>query len=161
MRYTKDLQINVCSDLQNGLSVTECSKRYNIPTEVVQKWGSLDFSEERAKEIALRKYINEVEDTDNEITGKINLVVNPEISDNDWDGVCLNVQKSLLSLVSKVVRKERNLNPESFDAISDEQIIQNIVDKWKDNPIIPYYEKVWKKYEGAELDSVIQEGLFG
>lgn len=161
MRYTKGLQTKVCSDLKKGVTVSECSSKYNIPSEVVQKWGCLDFSEERAKEIALRKYINEVEDADSEITGKVNIVVDQNISDKKWDEVCLDVQKSLLSLVAKVVKKERNLNPGSFDSLSDEQIINNIVDKWKNNPIMPYYEKVGKQYEGSCLDHLIQEGLLG
>ena len=54
MRYTKDLQKNVCDDIQFGLTPQQCAEKYGIPVSVVIKWNGLEMTAQRAAEIAFR-----------------------------------------------------------------------------------------------------------
>lgn len=137
MRYTKELQANVCEDIRSGLSVNECAEKYDIPVSVVLKWNNLDIPVERAKEIALRKYQVEVEEAEVNLTGSLSSYFDTRISDDDYLNACNKVSKSLYALASKIVKKERDLNqvPDNGKP-SDAQIIAEIVKKWKNNPFL-------------------------
>ena len=138
MRYTKGLQEDVCKDIKSGLTPQECAKKYDIPVSVVIKWNGLEVTEQRAAEIALRKYQVEVSGTETDITNKIDEYLDPDISDDDFDKVCNNISTLLYKLVANVVKKERQLNPHE-DPKSDAEVIIEITNRWKDNNFIKKY----------------------
>ena len=138
MRYTKELQANVCDDIQYGLTPQQCAEKYGIPVAVVIKWNGLDVTEQRAAEIALRKYQQEVSNTEADITDHIGEYLDPEMSDDEYFKVCDLITKPLYKLVADVVKKERQLNPHE-DPKPDAQIIIEITNKWSDNKFIKMY----------------------
>lgn len=138
MRYTKELQANVCEDIQYGLTPQQCAEKYNVPVSVVIKWNGLDITEQRAAEIALRKYQQEVSNTEADITDHIGEYLDPEMSDDEYFKVCDMITKPLYKLVAEVVKKERQLNPHE-DPKPDAQIIIEITNKWSDNKFIKMY----------------------
>lgn len=138
MRYTKELQANVCEDIQYGLTPQQCAEKYNVPVSVVIKWNGLDITEQRAAEIAIRQYQQEVSNTEAEITDNLGESLDPNMSDEEYFKVCDMVTKSLYRLVADVVKKERRLNPHE-DPKPDAQIIIEITNKWKDNKFIKMY----------------------
>lgn len=139
MRYTKELQKTVCDDIQLGFTPQQCADKYGIPVSVVIKWNGLDISEQRAAEIALRKYQAEVSNTETDITDKLDEYLDPNMSDEDFFKVCDLVTKPLYKLVAEVVKKERQLNPHE-DPKPDSQIIIEITNKWTDNKFIKMYD---------------------
>ena len=161
MRYTKELQKSVCSELDKGATASDCSKKYGIPQDVVVRWGSLDMTEQKAREIALRKYIDEITLAGDKITSDVSEIADEDVSDRKWDDVCTGVQKTLLNLTAEVVKKERNLNPEITAEKTDSQIIDEIVEKWKDNPFLSYYQNIAKNFEGGALQKIRQETCLG
>lgn len=138
MRYTKELQANVCEDIQYGLTPQECADKYNIPLSVVVKWNGLEVSEQRAAEIALRKYQVEVSNAEADITDKLDRYIDPDISDDDFFKVCEIITKPLYKLVADVVKKERQLNPKE-EPRPDSEIIIEITNKWNNNHFIKKY----------------------
>lgn len=137
MRYTKEMQSNVCQDINNGLSPQECSKKYGVPLSVIIKWNNLEMTAQRAAEIALRKYQAEVSETEAIITDGLSDVLDPDVSDEDYFALCDRVSKLLYKLVADVVSKERKLNPR--EEKTDAEIIIEITNKWKDNKFIKMY----------------------
>lgn len=138
MRYTKQLQADVCEDIQFGLTPQQCAEKYGIPVSVIIKWNGLEMTEQRAAEIALRKYQVEVSNTEADITDKLGEFLNPNMSDDDYFKACEIVTKNLYNLVAEVVKKERQMNPHE-DPKPDAQIIIEITNKWKDNKFIKRY----------------------
>lgn len=138
MRYTKDLQANVCNDIQNGMTPQQCAEKWNVPVSVIIKWNNLEVPVQRAAEIALRKYQAEVSETEALITEELGDYFSTEVSDDDYFKLCNKVSKKLYKLVADVVTKERQLNPHT-DRPSDGQIIIEITNKWKDNKFIKMY----------------------
>ena len=138
MRYTKEVQANVCEDIQYGLTPQQCAEKYNVPVAVVIKWNGLEMTEQRAAEIALRKYQVEVSNMEADITDRLGEYFNPNMTDDDYFQACEMVGKKLYKLVAEVVKKERQLNPHE-DPRSDPEIIIEITNKWKDNKFIKKY----------------------
>ena len=138
MRYTKELQANVCEDIKNGLTPQECSQKYDVPVSVIIKWNNLEISAQRAAEIALRKYQVEVCDTEAIITDRLGEVLDADISDDEYFKLCDSISKTLYKLVADVVTKERQLNPHE-EKKSDAEIIIEIANKWKDNKFIKVF----------------------
>lgn len=140
MRYTKELQTNVCNDIKEGVSVNECASKYDIPVSVILKWNNLDIPVERAKEIAIRKYQVEVGETEADLTEKLANYFDKNISDDDYLSACDKVSKSLFALASKIIKKERDLSqvPDNGKQ-SDAQIVVEITNRWKDNKFIRMY----------------------
>ena len=138
MRYTKELQKAVCEDIQYGLTPQQCADKYNLPISIVIKWNGLEVTEQRAAEIALRKYQVEVSNTEADITDKLDYYLDPDMSDEDFFKVCDIITKPLYKLVAEVVKKERQLNPRE-EPKSDAQLIIEIANKWKDNKFIKLY----------------------
>ena len=138
MRYTKELQENVCADIASGASPQECAEKYNIPVSVVLKWNNLDVPVQRAKEIALRKYQAEVSETEAQLMGKLSGHFSADISDDQFIKVQSDVSKALFSLAGNIVKKERELNPHE-DPPSDAEIIMRITEKWQNNPFLKRY----------------------
>ena len=138
MRYTKELQANVCEDIANGVTPQECSQKYNVPVSVIIKWNNLEIPAQRAAEIALRKYQVEVCDTEAIITDRLSEVLDADISDDEYFRLCDSVSKTLYKLVADVVTKERQLNPHE-EKKPDAEIIIEIANKWKDNKFIKVY----------------------
>ncbi len=138
MRYTKELQANVCEDIKFGLTPQQCSEKYNVPVSVIIKWNNLEMPAQRAAEIALRKYQVEVCDTEAKITDRISEVMDENVSDDDYFRLCDSISKTLYKLVADVVTKERQLNPHD-EPKSDAEIIIEITNKWKDNKFLKVY----------------------
>jgi hypothetical protein len=138
MRYTKELQKAVCEDIQYGLTPQQCADKYNLPISIVIKWNGLEVTEQRAAEIALRKYQVEVSNTEADITDKLDYYLDPDMSDEDFFKVCDIITKPLYKLVAEVVKKERQLNPRE-EPKSDAQLIIEIANKWKNNKFIKLY----------------------
>jgi hypothetical protein len=105
---------------------------------VVIKWNGLEMTEQRAAEIALRKYQVEVSNMEADITDRLGEYFNPNMTDDDYFQACEMVGKKLYKLVAEVVKKERQLNPHE-DPKSDPEIIIEITNKWKDNKFIKKY----------------------
>lgn len=139
MRYTKELQAQVCKDIKQGYTAQECSEKYNLPVSVILKWNNLHIPEQRAKEIALRKYQVEVSSAEADLTNKLADVFDPDMTDDEYFEACDKISKTLYSLVSEVVRQERDLNQKTDDEKNDAQIIVEITNKWKDNKFIKAY----------------------
>ena len=139
MRYTKELQANVCEDIQFGLTPQQCAEKYNVPLSVVIKWNGLEISEQRAAEIALRKYQAEVSNTEADITNRLEEYLDPDMSDEEYFELCNKVSKPLYKLVAEVVKKERQLNPKE-DPKPDAQVIIEITNKWNSNSFIRMYD---------------------
>ena len=135
MRYTKDLQANVCDDIRRGLNPQQCAEKYGIPVSVVLKWNDLKTPVQRAKEIALRKYQVEVSEAESDLTNKLSGYFSQDITDDDFTRVCKNISDSMFALSSKIVQKERDLNPHD-DPPSDAEIIGAITRKWQGNPFL-------------------------
>ncbi len=147
MRYTKELQSNVCEDIKYGLTPQQCADKYNLPVSVIIKWNNLDFTEERAKEVALRKYQVEVTDMEIDLSNKLDQYLDKDISDDDYFDLSDRISKSLYNLVAQVLKKERNLNPSKED---EEQIAINLIeikqikkisDIWINNQFIKKYKE--------------------
>ena len=138
MRYTKELQANVCEDIKYGLTPQACSEKYGIPVNVIIKWNNLEMSAQRAAEIALRKYQVEVSETEAVITDKLSEVLDTDVSDEEYFKLCDSVSKTLYKLVADVVIKERQLN-HTEDKKTDAEIIIEIVNKWKENKFIKVF----------------------
>lgn len=138
MRYTKELQENVCNDIKYGLNPQECATKYNIPISVVMKWNNLDMTEKKASEIALRKYQVEVSNAEQAITNKLTSFLDPEISDEDFFKICEIINKPLYIMAAEIVKKERQLNPKEDTPLNDE-IISEITKKWGNNMNIKKY----------------------
>ena len=141
MRYTKELQNKVRWEIDNGCSPSECAKRYELPIAVILKWGSIETTEERAKEIALRKYQEEVCDFESQIFNQISPKLNPNISDTEYLRLSNKVSGMLYSLVSKVVKKERDINPHE-DKKSNGEVILELTRKWTSNVMIKKYHEL-------------------
>lgn len=135
MRYTKELQAAVCKELKNGTTPQECAEKYNLPIAVIVSWGELEVSSVRAKEIALRKYIAEITETEADVTDMITEYLKESISDDEFLDLCDNVSKKLTVLVSEIVKSERNLNFKTDD-MSDAEKILLISEKWLQNRFI-------------------------
>jgi len=144
LRYSKELQANVCKDVSNGVSPADCAKKYGIPIGLVVRWNGLEVSEQRASEIALRKYQVEVSETEAVITDKISNYLSKNISDDEYFRICDSVSKMLYKLVASVIQKERQLNP-SKDKKTDVEIIADLTMKWRNNKFI----KAWKILKGG------------
>ena len=135
MRYTKDLQIAVCNDIEKGISIDKCSVKYSIPVTVIQKWCNLDITEEQAKVIALRKYQVEVSTAEAKIFTDLSHILNPDISDETYDKACNKLSSKLYALVAEIVKKERILTPRE-EPKTDAELIIEITDKWNRNQFI-------------------------
>lgn len=138
MRYTKDLQSKVKQEIDNGCSANECAERYGLPIAVILKWGNIETSEQRAKEIALRKYQEEVSDFESQIFNQISPRLNPDISDTEYLRLSNKVSGMLYSLVSQVVKKERDINPHE-DKKTNGEVILELTKKWTSNLMIKKY----------------------
>jgi hypothetical protein len=138
LRYTKELQANVCDDIKYGLTPQQCSEKYNIPISVIIKWNNLEMPAQRAAEIALRKYQVEVSDTEAIITDRLCDVLDTNVSDEEYFKLCDSISKTLYKLVADVVTKERQLNPHD-EPKSDAEIIIEITNKWKDNKFLKVF----------------------
>jgi len=147
MRYTKELQSNVCDDIKYGLTPQQCADKYNLPVSVIIKWNNLDFTEERAKEVALRKYQVEVTDMEIDLSNKLDQYLDKNITDDEYFDLSDRISKSLYNLVAQVVKKERNLNPGKEE---EEQIAINLIeikqikkisDVWINNQFIKKYKE--------------------
>lgn len=140
MRYTKQLQADVKKEIANGMSAQDCAKKHGIPLSVVVKWNDLKVPVQRANEIAVRKYQTEVLDTETAIDRCVVGIIRPDISDESYLKTCENISKKLFELVSKVVSKERELNPhiEKFDS----DVIDEITQKWANNQFIKRYKEL-------------------
>lgn len=138
MRYTKELQKNVCNDIQFGLTPAQCAKKYGVPVSVVIKWNGLEMTEQRAAEIAIRKYQVEVSNTEADISSRLDEYLDPDISDEELFRIDSMISKKLFKLVADVVKKERELRPQE-EKKSDAQIIIEITNRWKDNKFIKMY----------------------
>lgn len=141
MRYTKDLQSQVIKEIENGISPSECAEKYNVPLAVIIKWGNIETTEQRAKEIALRKYQEEVSDFESQIFNQISPRLNPNISDTEYLRLSTKVSNMLYSLVSQVVKKERDINPHE-DKKSNGELILEIAKKWTSNKLIAKYSEL-------------------
>ena len=139
MRYTKELQKNVCNDIQFGLTPVQCAKKYGVPVSVVIKWNGLEMTEQRAAEIAIRKYQVEVSNTEADISSRLDEYLDPDISDEELFRIDSMISKKLFKLVADVVKKERELKPQE-EKKSDAQVIIEITNKWKDNKFIRMYQ---------------------
>ncbi len=140
MRYTKELQAAVCKEIQNGSSPQECAEKYSIPVSVIVSWGNLEVTDVRAKEIALRKYIAEITETEADVTDLVTAYLKDTISDDEFLNLCDSVSKKLTTLVSEIVKSERNLNFKTED-MSDAEKILLISEKWIQNKfILPNYQ---------------------
>lgn len=138
MRYTKALQKKVYEEIKKGVSPDKCSRDYGVPVAIIVKWAGLDLTEQRAREIAVRKYQPEVSETEAEITGTFSVHLCEDISDADYLGVCRKVSKSLYALVADVIRHERQMDiPEEQEP--DGEKIMKITEKWRENPFIQEY----------------------
>ena len=140
MRYTKELQTKVCEDIKSGLTPQQCAQKYNVPIGLIVKWNSLDIPIQRAAEIAIRKYQNEVSDIETALTDDLAEYFNTDISDDDYFDACEKVSKKLYKLVAEVVIKERQLNPHTDEDIPDVQKINEIKNKWLNNEVIKKYK---------------------
>ena len=138
MRYTKELQKNVCNDIQFGLTPVQCAEKYGVPVSVVIKWNGLEMTEQRAAEIAIRKYQVEVSNTEADISSRLDEYLDPDISDEELFKIDNMISKKLFKLVADVVKKERELRPQE-EKKSDAQVIIEITNKWKDNKFIKMY----------------------
>ena len=139
MRYTKELQSNVCSDIKHGLSPQECAGKYGIPVSVILKWNDLGIPAQRAKEIALRKYQAEVSKAEADISDRLSDCLRSDIDDEKYIKVCDKISGTLFSLAAEIVRKERNLNPHE-DPPTDAEIIIGLTSKWNGNRFLKKYE---------------------
>ena len=139
MRYTKDLQRNVCEDIKFGLTPEQCAKKYGVPVSVVIKWNGLEITEQRAAEIAIRKYQVEVSNAEADISSRLDGYLNPDISDEDLFKIDGMISKKLFKLVADVVKKERELRPQE-EKKSDAQIIIERTNKWKNNKYLRVYK---------------------
>ena len=138
MRYTKELQKNVCNDISFGLTPAQCAAKYGVPVSVVIKWNGLEMTEQRAAEIAIRKYQAEVSSTEADISSRLDEYLAPDISDEELFKIDGMISKKLFKLVADVVKKERELRPQE-ERKSDAQIIIEIANKWKDNKFVKMY----------------------
>ena len=138
MRYTKELQKNVCNDIQFGLTPAQCAEKYGVPVSVVIKWNGLEMTEQRAAEIAIRKYQVEVSNAEADISSRLDEYLDPDISDEELFKIDNMISKKLFKLVADVVKKERELKPQE-EKKSDAQIIIEITNRWKDNKFIKMY----------------------
>ena len=135
MRYTKELQKNVCADIKYGLTPQQCSEKYNVPVTIILKWANLKQSSQRAKEIALRKYQVEVSEAEADIMTKFSPYFARYLSDSDYLKICSKVSEVLYKLSSEIVKKERDLNPHQ-DTPDCIDIICGIAGKWSENPFL-------------------------
>ena len=141
MRYTKELQENVCNDIKYGLKPQECADKYKIPVSVIMKWNNLNMTEKKASEIALRKYQVEVSNAEEAITNKLTTYLDPDISDEDFFKICEIINKPLYIMAAEIVKKERELNPKE-DTPLDSEIISEITDKWVNNTNLKKYARL-------------------
>ena len=141
MRYTKELQNNVCSDIKYGLTPQECAEKYKIPMAVVLKWNNLDMPVQRAKEIALRKYQVEVSEAEAAITDRLSPYLTEDTDDEKFVKICKGISGTLFALTSEIVRKERNLNPHE-DPPDNAEIMAAITRKWLGNPFLKRFLEV-------------------
>ena len=141
MRYTKELQENVCNDIKYGLKPQECADKYKIPLSVIMKWNNLNMTEKKASEIALRKYQVEVSNAEEAITNKLTTYLDPDISDEDFFKICEIINKPLYIMAAEIVKKERELNPKE-DTPLDSEIISEITDKWVNNTNLKKYARL-------------------
>lgn len=137
MRYTKEIQDSVKSDIKKGLSAGECSKKYNLPISVILKWNNINTSDQRAKEIALRKYQSTVSNAETKITDEISENLKESISDDDYLDMCDKVSGLLYKMASEIIKKERDLNQK--DDIFDGEVIIEITERWNNNNFIKSY----------------------
>lgn len=140
MRYTKQLQAEVKAEISKGATAQECSEKYGVPVSIIVKWNDLKVPVQRANEIAVRKYQSEVLETETAIDSCVVGIIRPDISDESYLKTCENISKKLFELVSKVVSKERELNPhiEKFDS----DVIDEITQKWANNQFIKRYKEL-------------------
>lgn len=137
MRYTKEIQDNVRSDIKKGLSASECSKKYNLPIPVILKWNNIRTSDQRAKEIALRKYQEVVSFAETKLTEQVSKNLKDTISDDDYLDMCEHVSSLLYKMASEIIKKERDLSQK--DDIYDGEIIMEITERWNKNSFIKSY----------------------
>ncbi len=109
-----------------------------MPVSVILKWGNLDVPVQRAKEIALRKYQVEVSNAEAVFSGKLSQYLSTDIDDDDFMRLENDISKTLYSLVTEVVKKERELNPHE-DPPSDTEVIKMITEKWSKNQFLKKY----------------------
>lgn len=138
MRYSKEMQANACADIKSGLSLSECAEKYSVPVSVIMKWNNLSIPEERAKEIALRKYQVEVSECEADLSSKLSAYFRPEMSDDSYIKVCSKISNLLFGLTAKIVKKERDLNPKD-DEKTNGEILVEIANKWNNNKFIKKY----------------------
>lgn len=138
MRYTKEIQDNVKSDIKKGLSASECSKKYELPVSVILKWNKINTSDQRAKEIALRKYQEIVSLAETKVTEKISKNLKESISDDDYLDMCDKISGLLYKMASEIIKKERDLNQKTD--IYDGEIIMEITERWGENNFIKSYK---------------------
>lgn len=137
MRYTKELQENVRKDIKRGIAPKDCAKKYDIPLSVVLKWNNINTNEQRAKEIAIRKYQDEVSNTEAKIENRISKNLRMTISDKEFLEMGEDISNYLYGMTAEVVKKERDLNQKSM--IFDGEILLDITEKWNDNNFIKEY----------------------
>ena len=97
------------------------------------------MTEQRAAEIAIRKYQVEVSNTEADISSRLDEYLDPDISDEELFRIDSMISKKLFKLVADVVKKERELRPQE-EKKSDAQVIIEITNKWKDNKFIRMYQ---------------------
>ncbi len=137
MRYTKELQENVRVDIKRGMSPNSCSEKYGIPVSVVLRWNNINTSQQRAKEIALRKYQDTVSLTETKLEEKISKNLKDSISDDEYLKMCDKISESLYNMASEIIKEERDLNQKQD--IYDGQVIMEITNRWSNNNFITRY----------------------
>lgn len=134
MRYTKELQDNVKTDINRGLSAEECSKKYDIPVSVILRWNNINTTDQRAKEIALRKYQENISSTEINLTNRISKSLKDDVSDDEYLELCDKISGELYSMAAEIIKQERDLNQKRN--IYDGEILLEITDRWNNNDSI-------------------------
>lgn len=152
MRYTKDVQQKICFKIEQGYSVEECARLYNVPASVILKWTRQDISEQEIKVSALRKYQPEVSEIEARLMGKISAYMTDDLSDDDFVGISNGVSKELYNLATNIIKKERTSISAPVAVIKvetpkEEEKILDIVRNWTSNPFMKKYSQSFSQIE--------------
>lgn len=106
MRYTKEKQVEVMSDIKAGFNIPDCSAKHGVPPHTIYRWMVAEEPYNTELNSRIYKYAKSVISTEAKITTSISDISGVDIDDDAWDDLCSFVSNELYKLSQCIIERE-------------------------------------------------------